>query len=227
MIVPMSRLDRIFGDRILVRKLDRPEKMRGIIVPVSCMKTRPKEQELWYGIIERFGLDSRYGDAYGLKEGDIVGINDLGVSNASFIGDDEQEHFWIMEEFLTVKDDGRVVAFRNDEKYEGVGLTPLGAYSVIKPYAEEEKRGGIHIPHTSQQESLLGRVVAVSKGEVKSGELHPLNVRMDTEVLFGKYSGIKAEFGNDKFLLIKEEDLISELSPEDKTISTGQELAHA
>lgn len=225
----MSRIGRVFGDRILLRKLDRPEKTKGILVPLSYIKNKPKEQELWYGVIEAFGLDSRYQDAYGLKIGDIVGINDIGISNASFIGDDEQEHYWVMEEFLVAKDEGRVVAFRNDQLYEGVGLTPLGAYSIVEAYPEEEKRGGVHIPHTSQDGSLIGRVLDVSQGEVRSGELKPLHVRNYSDVLFGKYSGLHARLGKD-YLLIKEEDLIAEIVPYDKIetgISTGQELAHA
>lgn len=227
MIVPMSRIARVFGDRILLRKLDRPEKIGKILVPVSYMKTRPKEQEIWFGVIEAFGLDSRYGEAYGLKVGDIVGVNDLGISNASFIGDDEQEHYWVMEEFLTVKDEGRIIAFRQSQtSYEGVGMTPLGAYCVIQPNPEEEKRGGIHIPHASQEGSLLGKVLAVSAGEVKAGELKTLNVNKDSEVLYGQYSGLKAKFGKEEFFLIKEEDIIAEIEPSKETIATRQELAH-
>lgn len=225
----MARLGRVFGDRILVRKLERPEKIRGILIPASCMKEKTREQQVWYGIIEKFGWDSKYGEAYGLKEGDIVGINDIGISNASFIGDDNQEHFWVMEEFLACKDLGRVRLHRLDKKYEGegCGLLPLGQYSVIAPIPEEEKRGGVFIPQTKQEPSLLGNVLAVSAGELNGREIKPLNVKPDTEVLFGKYSALTAKFNDEKLLLIKEEDIIGEFEKVDAAIATGQEVAHA
>lgn len=214
MKVEMSRLDRVFGDRILVRKLSRPEKMRGILVPASYLKEKTKQQSVWFAVIEKFGLDSRYGEAYGLKEGDIVGISDIGTSNASFEGDDGQEHFWVMEEFLVLKDEGRIKAYLDDAAFSGVGLIPLGAYSVVKAHpAEEEAKNGVILPHTGDNPQLTGLVVSVSSGEVKSGELVPLRVRKETEVLFGKYSGLLAKFNADEYLLIKEEDLIAELSP--------------
>lgn len=222
MIVSLARLGRVFGDRILIRLLPRPEKTRGFFVPASYAKEKAKEQQIWWGVIEDFGLDSRYGDAYGLKKGDMVGVHDLGASNASFIGDDNQEHFWVMEEFVVAKDDGRALAFREDRPWdnEKPGIIPLGAYALVSPHPVEEKRGSIHIPDSAKEGQLSGRVLAVSAGTVRDGELSPLNVKADTDVLFGQYSGSVARLGKDEFLLVKEEDLIAEMLP------TG-ELAHA
>lgn len=218
MKINVPAINRIFGDRILVRRLERPEKIGNLLIPASFANEKRKEQTIWYGVIEKFGLDSRYGDAYGLKEGDIVGISDVANSNASFDGEDGHEHFWIMEEFVVLRDEGRVKSFHSNERYDGLGIVPIGPYSLVRPYPEEEKRGSILLPKAN--ENLTGKVLAVSVGEVKDGEIKPLNVSLDSDVLFGKYSGLYAKFQSETFLLIKEEDLIAEFE-------TAREIAHA
>lgn len=219
MKVEMSRLSKVFGDRILVRKLMRPESVKGIYIPASYAKANVKQQSVWFGVIEKFGLDSRYGDAYGLKEGDTIGISDIGTSNASFEGDDGHEHFWVMEEFVVFLDAGRVAAFMRDEKFEGLGISPVGPYALIRPYPEQEKKGGVIIPQGDNPQ-LTGVVLAVSAGAVVGGELVQLRATVNSDVLFGKFSGLSARFGTDEYLLAKEEDLIAEMAP-------AQELAHA
>jgi co-chaperonin GroES (HSP10) len=219
MKIDVSTIQRVFGDRILVKRLERPEKMGGLLIPQSYANEKRKEQSVWFGVIESFGLDSRYGEAYGLKEGDIIGISDVGSSNASFEGTDDHEHFWVMEEFIVLRDDGRVEAFRDDKHFDYLGLTPIGPYSIIKPSPDETKVGGVLLP--KDKENLTGEVLAVSIGEVKNGELAALRVVSGSRVLFGRYSGLYARFRQETFLLIKEEDLIAELET-----AKEKELAH-
>lgn len=225
MIVEMSRLGRVFGDRVLVRRLGRPEKMRGLLVPASHLKDKQKEQQMWYGVIEKFGLDCRYKEAYDLQEGDIVGLNDIGLSNAYFIGDDEQEHYWVMEEFLVCKDAGRISAYREDRRWDSTqaGVIPLGGYSVVRPNAEEDKRNGVFLPAQSVSDSVVGRVMATSVGLLRDSHLVPLNVIPSSDVLYGKYSGISASFHDEKLVFIKEEDMIAEFTPSEVS---SLELVH-
>ena len=218
MKIDISIINKVFGDRVLVRRLERPDKMGGLLVPASYANEKRKEQTIWYGVIEKFGLDSRYADAYGLREGDIIGISDVGNSNASFEGNDGSEHFWIMEEFIVLRDDGRIKAFRNDESFDGIGITPIGPYSLIAPYPDEDKVGGVILPKAN--ENLTGKVLSVSIGEVKNGELRSLRVDVNRDVLFGRYSGLYAKFRQDTYLLIKEEDIIAEFEQ-------AKEMAHA
>lgn len=216
MKIDVSIINRVFGDRILVRRLERPEKIGKLLVPASYLKDKRKEQTIWFAVIEKFGLDSRYGDAYNLKEGDIIGISDIGNSNASFEGEDGNEYFWVMEEFIVLKDTGRIKEyFRNVPwnirmEFGDIGFVPMGPYSVIKPNPEEEKVGRIILPKS--QENLTGKVLSVSEGEVKNGEICPIRVNINSDVLFGKYSGLNLNFKDDKYLLIKEEDLIAEFN---------------
>ncbi len=225
MRVPVGRLGRVFGDRVLVKQLDRPEKVGMIFVPVSAQKDKIKEQDLWYGEIVSFGLDSRYKEAYDLKAGDIIGVESIGNQCAAFDGEDDKIYVWVAEEFIAVRDAGAIAAFRKGEQWtpgQRVGLEPIGAYSVIEPFPDESKRNGIHIPDTAKPPVRNGTVKAVSIGFVRCAELHALDVKADSEVLVGKYSGSWCRLGNRNFLLVKEEDIIAEMTP-----AEVKEAAHA
>ncbi len=228
MPIEISRLGRVFGDRILVKKLERPDKLGSIYVPANYSKDPAKQQDLWWGVIEKFGLDSRFGEAYGLKEGDIIGMDPIGGQSASFDGDDGNVHCWVAEEFVVCKDMGLVIAYRNGEKYFSPdsgnsvgGLRPLAFYSVVKPHPIEEKRGALHIPDTAKKEALTGKVLCVSDGYLVGGDLSPLRVTQNSEVLFGKYSGWKATLGDTVLVLVREEDLIAEIEPAKETANVG------
>lgn len=220
MFIEMARVGKVFGDRILVRRLERPEKIGRILVPANYAKDRPTEQELWWGVIEAFGLDSTYSEAYGLAVGDIVGLDSLATNNAAFDGDDGNVHAWVMQEFVVCKDLGLVAAYRDGKDFPlGPGLLPLGPYSLIEPHKEEETRNGIALPQNVKQTTRTGKVIAVSLGEVRAGSVSALRVAVGSEVIIGKYSGSWAKFGELKFVLVKEEDTIAELTP-------AKELAH-
>lgn len=222
MLISMSRVGKVFGDRILVRRLQRPEKIGGILIPANYMKNTPAENEVWWGVVEAFGLDSRYGEAYRIKVGDVVGLESLATNNQAFDGDDGEVHAWIMEEFVACKDDGRQAAFREGKEFKAKrnGLIPVGPYSLVKPHPEEQKRNGITLPQNTKQAIRTGEVLDVSAGQLRGSDLVPMYAKKGTEVIVGKYSGSWAKFGEDKLLLVKDEDIIAELQP-------AHEAAHA
>jgi chaperonin GroES len=220
--IEMERVGRVFGDRVLVRRLERPEKVGRFYIPDAYVKDKQKDQELWFGVIEKFGLDSRYSSAYDLHEGDIVGIDNMGSHSAGFEGDDRAMHVWVAEEFLVVKSLGRVEAFREGKECEGVGLKPIGPYAIVEPHPEETKRGGIVLPLSAQVPSRTGKVLDVSVGEDKGGSrLRPLNINTGSDVIYGRFSGSTAKFGDKVFLLVKEEDCIAELEPVKETANVA------
>lgn len=210
MSIDTNRIGRVFGDRILVRRLGRPEKVGSIFVPAN-FSGKQKENDLWYGEIVKFGLDSKYGQAYNLKEGEIIGIESMGSHSAGFEGEDKEIYVWVPEEFVAVKDLGRIAAHRKGENFPGTGLQPVGPYSLIEPEEDvETSKGGIHIPDSARQESRKGVVLEVSEGEVRGSELLGINLKVGSTVVFGRHSGAWSKTAKN-FLLLKECDTIAEL----------------
>ena len=89
-------------------------------------------------------------------------------------------------------------------------IQPLGDRVVIEPLeAEEKSAGGIVIPDTAKEKQQKGKVIAVGKGRVdESGKLTPLEVRVNDQVLFGRYTGSEIKIGGTEYLIVKEEDIL-------------------
>lgn len=221
MPVEMNRIARVFGDRALVRRLSSPEKRGGLFLPVTNAN-KPKQQEIWFGVIEHLGSDMRYPDAYGVKVGDLVGVEFTGSHCETFTGDDKHTHVWVAEEFLAVKDSGYIEAELNGKKWSGNidALIPLGNYVLAQADEEQDTRNGIAIPESARELQRTGEVLAVSAGEVRGSELYPLSIAPKATILFGRYSGQKMALADKEFLLMKQEDIIAEMAK-------APEVAHA
>lgn len=208
MPIDVKSIKALLGDRILVRPLKAPERRGTLFLPAT--KVQGKQTEIWFGEIEALGRDARYPDAYGLKVGDVVGIEALGRQCETLAGEDGEEHCWVAEEFFACKDQGRQTAWATGTPWvsESAGLEPVGSYVLVRPDTEEEKRGGIHIPHSSRELQKMGTVVNVSIGEIRAGQLDGLHVHTDATVLFGRFSGSTVKVDCD-FILMKQEDVIA------------------
>src|SRR5687767_6420931 len=76
-------------------------------------------------------------------------------------------------------------------------IQPLGDRVLVEPLeAEDKTSGGIIIPDTAKEKQQRGKVVAVGKGRVnEDGKLTPLEVKVNDQVLFGRYSGSEIKIG--------------------------------
>lgn len=220
--VDINKLGHIFGDRLLVKKLERPDKVRGLFIPASAAKDKAKEQDLWWGIVERFGLDSKIGDAYGVHVGDLVGFESAGQHCSTFLGEDGAERVWVAEEFAAVKDLGRVAAFRDGQAWtkEEPGIQPLGPRVAILPDEDDNKsKGGVYIPDTAGGKTNTGTTIAVSLGKVVGSEMDKLLVEIGDRILYSKYSGCFARLGDTNILLACQDDVIGIFSPDPKEVA--------
>lgn len=86
-----------------------------------------------------------------------------------------------------------------------MNIKPLADRVLVRPAAAEEKIGGIIIPDTAKEKPLKGEVIAVGNG-TKDEEMI-LNVG-DT-VLYGKYAGTELEFEGEKFLIMRQSDVLA------------------
>lgn len=87
-----------------------------------------------------------------------------------------------------------------------MNIKPLADRVLIKPVAVEEKTiGGIIIPDSAKEKPLKGEVLAVGNG-TKDEEMV---VKVGDTVLYGKYAGTELEWEGEKFLIMKQSDILA------------------
>ena len=88
-----------------------------------------------------------------------------------------------------------------------MNIKPLADRVLIVPAPAEEKVGGIIIPDTAKEKPLRGKVVAVGNG-TKDEEMV---LKADDMVLYGKYAGTELELDGDKYLIMRQSDVLAVL----------------
>lgn len=88
-------------------------------------------------------------------------------------------------------------------------IKPLADRVLIKPAPAEEKTvGGIIIPDTAKEKPLQGSVIAVGNG-TKDEEIV---LKAGDTVLYGKYSGTEVELDGEKYLIMRQSDVLAILA---------------
>ena len=88
-------------------------------------------------------------------------------------------------------------------------IKPLADRVLIKAAAAEEKTvGGIIIPDTAKEKPLQGEVLAVGGG-TKDEEMV---LKAGDRVLYGKYSGTEVELDGEKYLIMRQSDVLAVLA---------------
>ncbi|PID27093.1 MAG: co-chaperone GroES [Candidatus Cloacimonadota bacterium] len=84
---------------------------------------------------------------------------------------------------------------------------PIQNRVVVKPIEKEENKtaGGIFLPDSAEKEKpQMGKVIAIGTGEdVKK------DIKLDDQVLFGKYSGTEVKLDDEKYLVLNLEDILA------------------
>ena len=89
-----------------------------------------------------------------------------------------------------------------------MNIKPLADRVLILPQPAEEKTiGGIIIPDTAKEKPLQGKVVAVGGG-TKDEEMV---IAVGDQVLYGKYAGTEIEFEGEKYLIMRQSDVLAVL----------------
>ena len=90
----------------------------------------------------------------------------------------------------------------------------------MRPPAKDERRqdarghstGGIIIPDTAKEKPQRGEVIEVGPGRLTdAGERLPLEVNKGDQVLYGKYSGTEVSIEEDKYIILRESDVLAVL----------------
>ena len=89
-------------------------------------------------------------------------------------------------------------------------LRPLDDRIVIKQLeAEEKTAGGIILPDAAKEKPQIGKVIVVGPGKVlDDGTRSKMSVKKGDEVLYGKYMGNDVEIDGEKFVIIREGDIL-------------------
>ena len=90
-----------------------------------------------------------------------------------------------------------------------MNIQPLADRVLIKPAAAEEKTiGGIIIPDSAKEKPLRGEVLAVGNG-TKDEEMV---LQAGDQVLYGKYAGTELELDGEKYLIMRQADVLAKIS---------------
>lgn len=87
-----------------------------------------------------------------------------------------------------------------------MNIKPLADRVLVLPAPAEEKTvGGIIIPDSAKEKPLKGTVVAVGNG-TKDEEMV---VKPNDMVLYGKYAGTEIELDGEKYLIMRQSDILA------------------
>ncbi len=87
-----------------------------------------------------------------------------------------------------------------------MNIKPLADRVLIQPAPVEEKTmSGIIIPDSAKEKPLKGQVIAVGKG-TKDEEMV---LKAGDSVLYGKYAGTELELEGEKYLIMRQSDVLA------------------
>lgn len=94
---------------------------------------------------------------------------------------------------------------------QNIKIKPLGDRIVVERIEEEEvKKGGIIIPDTAKEKPQKGKVLAVGPGrKTEDGKIIPIDVNVGDIVIFSKYAGTEVEIGDQKLLIMREDEILA------------------
>ena len=92
-------------------------------------------------------------------------------------------------------------------------LKPLQDRVIVKQSeAEEKTKSGILLPDTAKEKPTKGKVIAVGPGKLDDkGRPMEIGLRVGETVYYGKYSGTDVEINGEKFVILRESDVLGVL----------------
>ena len=89
-------------------------------------------------------------------------------------------------------------------------LKPLADRVIVRRFeAEEKTKSGILLPDAAREKPTKGKVLAVGPGKLDdNGKRVPMLVRVGDTVVYTKYSGTEVELGDEKFVILRESELL-------------------
>ena len=86
-----------------------------------------------------------------------------------------------------------------------MNIKPLADRVLVQPAPAEEKVGGIIIPDTAKEKPQRGKIVAAGDGTKDD----PMVLKDGDTVLYGKYAGTEIENDGEKYLMMRQSDVLA------------------
>lgn len=91
-----------------------------------------------------------------------------------------------------------------------MNIKPLGTRVLLKEIeSEETTKSGIVLPSNAKEKPYMAEVVEIGPGEMKDGKEVKMVVKKGDRVLYNKYSGTEVKLENEKYLLVKQDDILA------------------
>lgn len=88
-----------------------------------------------------------------------------------------------------------------------MSIKPLTNHVVVNTTKQETSAGGIVL--TDSEKPNTGEVVFCGPGKMKDDGTHmPMSVKQGDRVIFGQYAGAEATIQGQKYLVMREDDII-------------------
>jgi len=89
-------------------------------------------------------------------------------------------------------------------------IKPLGARVLLKEVeTQETTKSGIVLPSNAKEKPYMAEVIEVGPGEVKDGKEIKMQVKKGDKVLYSKYAGTEIKLDNEKYLILKQDDILA------------------
>jgi chaperonin GroES len=89
-------------------------------------------------------------------------------------------------------------------------IKPMGARVLLKEIENEEiTKGGIVLPSSAKEKTYMAEVVEIGPGETRDGKEIKMVVKKGDRVLYSKYAGTEVKLEDDKYLLVKQDDILA------------------
>ena len=94
-----------------------------------------------------------------------------------------------------------------------IKLRPLADRVIVKQTeAEEKTKSGIYLPDAAKEKPTKGKVIAVGPGKLdEKGKPMEIGVRTGDSVYYGKYAGTDVEVDGEKYVILRENDILGVL----------------
>lgn len=91
-----------------------------------------------------------------------------------------------------------------------INIRPLDDRLVVKQAeAETKTASGILLPEAAKEKPTRGKVISVGPGkQLDNGKRSPVSVVVGDEVYYGKYAGTEVKVDDEKFVILRESDLL-------------------
>lgn len=89
-------------------------------------------------------------------------------------------------------------------------LVPLGDRVVLKHLeAETTTKSGIVLPGQEKEKPQQAEVIAVGPGGMVDGKEIKMEVKVGDQVIYSKYSGTEVKLEDEKFVIVKQSDILA------------------